>query len=114
VWVKLHDQAPNDPDIDRLSDGAFRLWISGICYCQAELTDGFIDSGRVRRLTPNYKATHLRELTDSGVFSATADGYVVRNFAKWNKTSDYWRAKRESDAARLADWRARKGSESGM
>ena len=35
MWVKLNDQAPNDPDIDALSDGAFRLWITAICYCQA-------------------------------------------------------------------------------
>lgn len=108
MWVKLDDQAPNDPDIDRLSDGAFRLWISGICYCQAELTDGFIDSVRVRRLTPNYRANHLRELIESGIFTQCGDGYAVRNFEKWNKTADYWRRKRDADARRLAEWRAEK------
>ena len=42
MWVKLNDQAPNDPDIDALSDGAFRLWVTAICYCQAQLTDGYV------------------------------------------------------------------------
>lgn len=111
MWVKLDDQAPNDPDIDDLSDGAFRLWISGICYCQAEMTDGFVSSAKARRLTPHYKASHLRELVGSGIFIEAAEGYLIRNFAKWNKTASYWRTKRETDAKRLAEWRARNGGE---
>ncbi len=105
MWVKFDDQTPNDPDVDRLSDGAFRLWFAAICYSQSELTDGYVEAIRVRRLTPNYKASHLRELVDSGMFIPAGEGYVVRNFAKWNKTGEYWKAKRKADAERLAEWR---------
>ncbi|MCT1459899.1 hypothetical protein M3G03_10185 [Aestuariimicrobium sp. p3-SID1156] len=115
MWVKFDDQTPNDPEIDALSDGAFRLWFSAICYCQAELTDGHIADNRLRRLVPNFKKSQLDELTANNgnpngpIFQAAADGYLIRNFEKWNKTRDYWETKRAREAERIANWRARNG-----
>lgn len=118
MWVKFNDKTPDDPEIDNLSDGAFRLWFAAICYCQAELTDGFISTAKVRRLTPNYRPAHLRELTAptsnpaGPMFQPIGqEGYAIRNFTKWNKTRDHWERKREADAARLAEWRAKREQE---
>lgn len=114
MWVKINDQMPNDPEIDELSDGAFRLYISALCYAQAELTDGYVPANRLRRLTPNYKLSHLKELTapsdnpEGPILLPIDDGYAIRNFSKYNKTRAYWERKRREDAQRLADWRARK------
>ena len=115
MWAKFDDQTPQDPEIDALSDGAFRLWFNAICYAQAQLTDGFVPASIARRLTPNYRPTHLAELTRRAddkppIFEPVGDGYLIRNFAKWNKTRDHWEAKRSADAARIADYRARKGA----
>lgn len=110
MWVKFNDRAPNDPEIDALSDGAFRLWFTAICYCQGELTDGFVAASRMRRLTPNYKASHLAELTkpsinpEGPIVQRVGDGYVIRNFTKWNKTAEYWADQARKAAERKAKW----------
>lgn len=119
MWVKINDQMPNDPEIDALSDGAFRLYVSALCYCQAERTDGYVTLAKLRRLVPNYKLSQLRELAaptlhpDGPLFAAIDDGYLIRNFTKYNKTRDYWERKRADDAQRIADWRAKNASERG-
>ena len=41
-WVRLDDNFPNHPKVVGLSDQAFRLYISGLCYASHYLTDGLI------------------------------------------------------------------------
>lgn len=119
MWVKFNDQAPNDPEIDALTDGAFRLWFTAICYSQAEQTDGIVAATKLRRLTPNYKPSHLDELTaDNGnpsgpILRAVGPDYEIRNFLKWNKSKAYWQKKRADDRARLEQWRAENASKEG-
>lgn len=115
----LNDQAPNDPEIDALSDGAFRLWVSALCYSQAELTDGFVSRQRIRRLTPNFKPSHLKELTKPSlnergpILQQVGDGYTIRNFERYNRTADYWREERQKAAERKARSRARQAAQDG-
>ena len=117
MWVKIDDQMPNDPEIDELSDGAFRLYVSALCYCQAELTDGYITASKLKRLVPNYKPSQLRELTgptlhpEGPIFAPIDDGYIIRNFTKYNKTRAHWEKRRADDAKRMADWRAARDAE---
>lgn len=117
MWVKLDDQMPNDPEVDGLSDGAFRLYVTAICYCQAELTDGYITTAKLRRIVPNYKPAYLRELSklsdhpDGPLLAPVDEGYMIRNFTKYNQTRDHWRRKRAADAARMAEWREKKEAE---
>jgi hypothetical protein len=42
TYIRVHDGMPDHPKIDALSDGAFRLLVSGWCYCSRYLTDGRI------------------------------------------------------------------------
>jgi len=106
MWVKMHDGMPEDPDVDALTDAAFRLYVSGICYAAREQTDGYIPTGKVPRLTPRHKTSAVRELVQAGLWNDTVveGGYLIRNFEKYQKTRDYWQA----EAARVQAYRARK------
>ena len=42
TWARLDDGFARHPKIAVLSDAAFRLHTTALCYCNAELTDGFI------------------------------------------------------------------------
>jgi hypothetical protein len=42
TWVKLSDDFASHPVVLGLSDGAFRLYVAGLCYCARHLTDGVI------------------------------------------------------------------------
>lgn len=43
TWVRLEDDSPLHPKLLKLSDGAFRLWIHGLAFCNRGVTDGRID-----------------------------------------------------------------------
>lgn len=106
MWVKFDDSMPDDPDVDRLTHGAFRLYVAAICYAQKHLTDGFVDADRVTRLMRQYRPTYLTELVTVGLFSdSLPDGYTIRNFTKWNKTRAHWKREKEKAAQRKAKWK---------
>lgn len=109
MWAKIDDSMPDDPDVDRLSDGAFRLYVSGICYCAKHLTDGLIDQDRAPRLMRRFKPSYASELVTAQLWEVVPDGgYLVRSYTKYNKSRDWWKKKRADDAQRLAEWRAQK------
>ncbi len=108
MWVKLDDNLPDNPKVDQLSDGAFRLYVSGLCYAQRHLTDGNIQDNRVARLTPRFEWDHVNELVESGLWQIKGSGYLIHDFVEWNNTREHWVQKRKSDAKRKADWREKK------
>jgi hypothetical protein len=105
-YLNLDDDYPDHRKIDALSDGAFRLHTAALCYCAKNLTDGVIDGHRVPRLTRTYKAAHVKELTDAGLWRPHVDGYEAHDYLDWNKSRDWWLDKRKKDAERKAAWRA--------
>lgn len=76
-WVRFDDSSPDNPKIDALTDGAFRLWFNAICYSNRNLTDGHVPAARVPRLTPHYKPAHLTELLNAGAFHKDTEGGIT-------------------------------------
>lgn len=111
MWVKLSDRMPDDPDVDRLSHGAFRLLIAAWCYCARHESDGVVPTGQLPRLIPGYKTSFLSELgqitgnNTTPLLARTTGGYLVRNWTKYNHSKAWWNEKRTKDADRLAQWR---------
>ena len=110
-YLNLDDGFADHPKVDALSDGAFRLHVSGLCYSARKLTDGFIQSRRVAALMPAYKPSYLNELLNEGIWVDTAGGYDIHDYLDWNKSRSWWEEKRESDAKRLAKWRAKNAAQ---
>src|SRR3546814_4317479 len=75
-WVKLDDRFPSHRKIALLSDRAFRLHISAICWCAENLTDGRISDRELALVAKirGVKAT-AQQLADAGVWDRTADGW---------------------------------------
>ncbi|MCC6672148.1 MAG: DUF5131 family protein [Planctomycetes bacterium] len=42
AYAQIHTQAPRHPKLLALSDAAWRLWATGLCYVQEHMTDGII------------------------------------------------------------------------
>lgn len=112
-WVKLDDHFPDHPKVESLSDGAFRLHVSGMCHAARHLSDGRIRPGRVSRLMDGYKPRYLDELLTAGVWERNGTGYLIHDFTEWNKTKQWWDSKREADAQRLAEWRLKQAQKRG-
>jgi hypothetical protein len=87
-WVNLDDQFPSHPKVAGLSDAAFRLHVSGICYSNRYLTDGLLDATVVPQLVPNYRRKTLAELVDRAMWLPLLDGaaYTIHDFLQWNRS----------------------------
>jgi len=84
TFAKFDDNFADHPKVVALSDGAFRLQVSGICYCARYLTNGAVPVEQVPRLVPTYQPKHLRELLASGVWRHDGDTYYIHDYLQWN------------------------------
>ena len=50
-WVKLDDGFTDHPKIASLSDSAFRTFVTALCYCNKNLTDGFVPALIARQIS---------------------------------------------------------------
>lgn len=107
TWVNLDDMMPDHPKISRLSDGAFRLHVAGVCYCNRHLSDGLIDADEVPRLVRKFRRDALNELVDNGIWDHLQIGsgpelYSIHDFLDWNDPREVVLARRERAKERAA------------
>jgi 5-methylcytosine-specific restriction endonuclease McrA len=116
-WARIDENAGDHPKIASLSDGAFRLWVTGLLYCQRFLTDGFITSVALRGLRA-HSAKRVTELVEVGLWELADGGVRVHDYLQWNdsrahilENRDWGKRRREmySDPALLASIRQRDG-----
>lgn len=104
-FLNMDDNFADHPKIDGLSDGAFRLHVSGMLYAAKHMTDGKVPVERVERLMRRYKRTYLAELLESGVWRPADAGYTIHDFLDWNRS----KAQIEADRARIKKARSAAG-----
>ena len=123
-YLNTDDEFPEHPKVDALSDGAFRLHVSGMHYSAKRLTDGRVPVDRPPRLTPNYKPGHLNELVRRGLWHKGGEGcgtdecpagevgeYVIHDYLQWNKPAAWWDDRRKAEAERKAEYRRKRAAE---
>ncbi|MFJ7999027.1 hypothetical protein ACIQ7D_18030 [Streptomyces sp. NPDC096310] len=111
-WVRLDDRFPSHRKVALLSDRAFRLYVSALCWCSENLTEGAISKRElpvVARLRGMNKA--VTELEAAGLWDRTPDGWMVHDYLEYNPDRARVKADRESNAARQKAWRDRKRAE---
>lgn len=94
-WVNLDDAFPEHPKNDGLSDSAFRLHVSGICYCNRHLTNGCIPAERVPRLVPRFRRQALEELVEKGHWLEADGQYEIHDYLDWNRSREQVLAERQ-------------------
>ncbi|MEU3355254.1 hypothetical protein [Streptomyces sp. NPDC037389] len=113
-WVRLDDHFPTHRKVAMLTDRAFRLHVSALCWCAANLTDGRI-SDRELRLVAHVRGmtATARQLEDAGLWDRVEDGWVLHDFHDYQPTADHVRAERERNAARQRAYRQRRAADDG-
>jgi hypothetical protein len=109
-WANFDDQFPTHPKVLPLSDAAFRLHVSGVCYSAAHTTDGLIEAHAVPILAPRFKRSTLLELLRRDQWHALGQGgcgtetcpaegregcYRIHDYLEWNRSSETIEAERE-------------------
>lgn len=105
-YLNLDDNFADHPKVDGLTDGAFRLHVAGLCFCAKNLTNGVVPTERIQRLVPRFRTGMLSELEDCNLWLPHPEGREIHDYLDWNKSRDWWEAKRAADAKRKAEWRA--------
>lgn len=101
-WVKLDDQFPQNPKIIRAGGDAAWLYVCGLCYCAAQLTDGVIPAELVPRLSDRKQPLRLAgRLVEVGLWRKVEDGYSVNDFLDFNPPRARVLAEREAARERM-------------
>jgi hypothetical protein len=112
VWVKLDDGFVRHPRMVAAGLHGRALFIAGLCYCGAHLTDGRIPKAAIPMLVAEagVKAATWRTLIDVGSWIDHGDHIEVHDFLVYNPSRDKVLGEREAGAERQR--RARSRSES--
>jgi hypothetical protein len=110
-WAKLDDRMPWSRKIQPLSDAAFRLYVTGLAWCAAELTDGFISDANVALLPlRRNRKTAAGELVERKLWTRTEGGYMVHDFLEYNRSAARVKQDRQAIAARQQAFRDRRNA----
>lgn len=95
-WAKFSDDFWCHPKVAGLSDRAFRLHVTAICWSAALETDGAVPRAMLAVLRGT--AAAARELESAGLWDAAADGWVIHDFLEYNPSRADLEERRERRA----------------
>ena len=84
AYASIDDNMAENPKVARLSNAAFRVYVTSICYCNRNLTDGLVlrsEAGKV-----GATAALVKELVASSLWDDDPEGWRVHDFLDWNKS----------------------------
>lgn len=107
TWVRLDDRFPSHPKVLGLSDGAFRVHVSAICYAAEYETNGVISSVLVRQ---NKWQRRIKELVEARLWDPVDGGFVIHDYLEYNPSREQVTATREATRQRQQRFRRREGN----
>lgn len=109
AWVKLDDRFARHRKVRKLSDAAFRLHVSAMCWAAEEETGGYIPSDELALVSDVRRPdTALEELVDRHLWEVREDGWEIHDFADYNPTPE--KAAEIREKRRLAGQRGGRAS----
>jgi hypothetical protein len=106
TWLRLDDKFAGHPKISPLSDGAFRLHVSGLLFCAAHETDGLVPLEQIPLLMPKYRKPYLAEVIARGLWLPRLELIEIHDFTEYNPSRDQLQTRREATKERVARARA--------
>lgn len=109
AWIKLDDQFTTNDKVMAAGKDGRELYISALCHCGKNLTDGFIAESTARQLAAIVEvydwASAVSRLLEVGLWSTTDGGYLVNDYLEYNPSRDDVESRRAARAERQAKWR---------
>ncbi|MFI1165591.1 hypothetical protein ACH4UM_18745 [Streptomyces sp. NPDC020801] len=106
-WARFDDRFPSNRKVRLITDGAFRLYVSAICWSAENLTDGVVKTTELR-LVADVRAsrTRAKELVEAGLFEVIEGvGWKIHDYHDYNPTAEQVREERRAKTARQQRWR---------
>jgi len=108
-WARIDDMLPVHPKIRTLSDSAFRLYISAICWSNLNSTDGHIPSKHLRFIS-DVRRPHqcVEQLLEAGLWETAPEGWRIHDYLEYQPSAEKVRRERESKQQRQERWRSKR------
>lgn len=113
-WVRIDDGFLTNPKIMSAGLEGRAVYIAGLCFCAAGLTDGYVPAEALGKLAmladvrrPGQAVTRLVEV---GLWESVQGGYQVHDYLKYQPSAADVRKERD----RVAGWRAKKRNANGV
>jgi hypothetical protein len=103
TWVRIDDSFPNHPKIIGLSDGAFRLYITALCYSNAYLTDGIVPQKTIKKLS---NSRHISALIEANLWEKCGDDIIILGYEEYQFTKERVESERKKAADRMSKSRS--------
>lgn len=115
TWAKFDDRFPFHRKVRPLTDAAFRLHVSAICWSCEHLTDGRVLSDELALCSDVRKPTAaVAELVRRGMWHELPDGWAIHDFLLYNEPRQKVQDQREKEVKRKQAWRDKKDAERNM
>lgn len=112
-WVKIDTSMPRHRKVKRLSDAAFRLHVTALCYSGEFLTDGYIDRDEVYDFTRHDEIqvdVIVTELIDAERWENAEGGYQICNYLEHQEPRAKIEARREADRKRKSGGKSKEST----
>jgi hypothetical protein len=105
-WARLDDMLPVHPKIRALSDSAFRLYISAICWSSLHRTDGHVPSNQLRFVSDVRRSQQcVEQLLQAGLWETADGGWLIHDYLEYQPSAEKVRQDREAKRQRQERWR---------
>lgn len=103
TWVKLDDQFFRHPKARRAGKDGRLLYVTGLAYCTANLTDGLIhqDALPLVAAEAEVKPSTARRLVEVGLWEEVDGGHLVHDYLDFQPSADKVRAERTAAKERM-------------
>lgn len=99
VWARLDDRFPWHPKVRPLTDAAFRLHVSAICWIAENLTDGVVEEDRLRYISDvRSPRKAVAQLLQHGLWELHPDGWLIHDWDSYLPHREEVAAKRQAEA----------------
>src|SRR3990167_4799414 len=98
-YAQMDDNMPETGKIARLSDAAFRAYVTSICFASRNLTDGLLLKSQAIKVGAEPRI--IRELVKAQCWDEDPEGWRVHDYLDWNKSRAEvlaYRAKQRANA----------------
>ena len=109
TWLRKDDKFPEHRKIRRLSDGAYRLHDTALCYAAKDESDGLITIEDLDEMQHGAKLRkHIPALIAAALWEEVDGGWLIHDFLNYNPSHEQQEVKRAAARERQQTYRKRK------
>ena len=109
TWLKKDDRFPEHRKVRRLSDGAYRLHDTAMCFVAHDESDGMIRTDDIEEMQHGHRLhRRIADLIDAGLWEPVVGGWMIHDFLDYNPSHEQLEAERAASRDRQARLRAKR------